>query len=78
MGYTLPRFIAMLVKNSILWSPEFWEDREVMNYAKPLRCPKPVVKYPDGKIKLGYNISTRTNGVDKPRWPEDLMTPVVT
>jgi len=37
----------------------------------------PVLTFPDEKVKLGYNVSTRGNGVDQPRWPEDLMTEIV-
>ena len=28
-------------------------------------------------VRSGYNVGTRSNGVDQPRWPEDLMMEIV-
>jgi hypothetical protein len=33
----------------------------------------PVLKFPEGKVKLGFQVGTRGNGVDQPKWPEDLL-----
>ncbi|KAL1621126.1 hypothetical protein SLS54_005620 [Diplodia seriata] len=87
MLYTIPRFLAMMMKNSshVLFKPEFFEERPSGYLGHPIRTPKPVAKFevadgvPDEqRVKLGFNVSTRTNGVDQPRWPEDLMTEIVT
>tara|TARA_R110002003_G_scaffold228_14_gene16690 strand:+ start:4974 stop:6449 length:1476 start_codon:yes stop_codon:yes gene_type:complete len=79
MGYTLPRFLQMLQTNSndILFKPEFFEVRHSGAIGKDVRGVKPIVQYPDGKVELRYNVGTRGNGVDQPRWPADLMTEVV-
>jgi hypothetical protein len=79
MGYTLPRFLQMLQKNSasILFNPDFFELRYSGAIGKDVRCIKPIVSYPDGEVELKYNIGTRGNGVDQPRWPEDLTTEIV-
>jgi hypothetical protein len=79
MGYTLSRFLQMLQKNSAstLFNPDFFELRHSGAIGKDVQCIKPIVRYPDGKVELGYNIGTRGNGVDQPRWPNDLMTEVV-
>jgi hypothetical protein len=79
MSYTLPRFLAMLQKNSanVLFKPEFFEIRHSGAIGKDVRVVKPIVQYPDGKVELKYNVGTRGNGVDMPRWPEDLMSEVV-
>ena len=29
---------------------------------------------PGKKIQLGFQVGARTNGVDMPRWPENLLT----
>jgi hypothetical protein len=79
MSYTLPRFMAMLQKNSadVLFKPEFFEIRHSGAIGKDVRVVRPIVQYPDGKVQLKYNVGTRGNGVDAPRWPEDLMSEVV-
>jgi hypothetical protein len=79
MGYTLPRFLQMLQKNAAktLFNPDFFELRHSGAIGKDVHCIKPIVRYPDGKVELGYNIGTRGNGVDQPKWPDNLMTEVV-
>jgi hypothetical protein len=69
----------MLQKNSanVLFKPEFFEIRHSGAIGKDVRVVKPIVQYPDGKVELKYNVGTRGNGVDMPRWPEDLMSEVV-
>ncbi|KLJ05326.1 hypothetical protein EMPG_11198 [Blastomyces silverae] len=79
MSYTLPKFLNMLKTNAgtKFFDPEFYEDRESKCLGKVIRTVKPVLQFPDGMVELMYNIGTRTNGVDQPRWPKDLMTEVV-
>ncbi|KAF3032665.1 hypothetical protein E8E12_004090 [Didymella heteroderae] len=79
MGYTLPRFMQMLKANAgdVVLRPEFFENRYSGAIGKDILCPKPIIQYPGGKVELKYNVGTRGNGVDQPRWPEDLMTEVV-
>ena len=79
MGYTLPRFLHMLGTNSseILFKPDFFEMRHSGAIGKDVKAVKPIVQYPGGKVELKYNVGTRGNGVDQPRWPLDLMTEVV-
>ncbi|KAF2751320.1 CoA-transferase family III [Sporormia fimetaria CBS 119925] len=80
MAYTLPRFLAMLKTNSgsVVFNPNFFEKRHSGAIGKDIMCPKPVIRFPQGPVQLKYNVGTRTNGVDQARWPEDLMTEVVT
>jgi crotonobetainyl-CoA:carnitine CoA-transferase CaiB-like acyl-CoA transferase len=77
MGYTAPHYMKMFEKQGLL-NLESFEVREsgAVGGLK-IRCPKPVLKFPGGVVKPGYNVGTRGNGVDEPRWPEDLMTEVV-
>jgi hypothetical protein len=79
MGYTLPRFMEMLKVNAgdVVLHPDFFERRYSGAIGKDVLCPKPIVQYPGGKVVLKYNIGTRGNGVDQPRWPEDLMVEIV-
>jgi hypothetical protein len=79
MGYTLPRFLQMLQTNAsnILLRPDFFQIRHSGAIQKDVKTVKPIVQYPEGKVKLRYNVGTRGNGVDQPRWPEDLMTEIV-
>jgi hypothetical protein len=79
MGYTLPRFMEMLKVNAgdVVLHPDFFERRYSGAIGKDVLCPKPIVQYPGGKVVLKYNIGTHGNGVDQPRWPEDLMVEIV-
>ncbi|MCJ1447201.1 MAG: hypothetical protein MMC23_007711 [Stictis urceolatum] len=79
MGITLPVFYGMLMKSSgdVLFRPEFFEDVMQGALGIEMRKMKSVLQYVAGEVKTGYNVGTRGNGVDQPRWPEDLMTEVV-
>ena len=79
MGYTLPAYFGMLQANSskTLFQPEFFETRDAKNIGKHIRAVKPIADFTAGAVELGYNVGTRTNGVDKPRWPNDLTVEIV-
>jgi hypothetical protein len=77
MNYMIPRYIEMIMKNSKIISPSFFEDRESKAIGTIVRTPKPVIKYDNDQVQLKYNVGTRGNGKDAPRWPVDLMTEVV-
>ncbi|KAF8242556.1 CoA-transferase family III [Wilcoxina mikolae CBS 423.85] len=75
----LQAYMYLLKKNAgtILFNPEFFQERETRALGIKLRMPKPVLQFPQGEVELGYNVGTRGNGVDKPVWPEDLSTEIV-
>jgi len=79
MLYSIPRMMAMLQgrHKDVLFREDFFEDREAKNRGVKIRTVKPILTFPNGEIKLGYNVGTRPNGIDKPHWPEDLLTEVV-
>jgi hypothetical protein len=86
MEYTIPIMIKGLVENSggvgakRLFKPEFFEERKaeaLHGKGKKIKVVKPILDFKDGKVKPGYNVSTRGNGVDAAKWPEDLMVHVV-
>lgn len=78
--------LAMLFKVMVLLkknSPELFDDshfeiRHPSHLNISYRTVKPVLQFPDGLVKPGFMVGTRGNGVDKPRWPEDLKTEVIT
>jgi crotonobetainyl-CoA:carnitine CoA-transferase CaiB-like acyl-CoA transferase len=80
MGHTLPRYLQMLHKNSSekVMRADFFENRDAKTVGKKIRTVKPVAQFVNGKVELGFNVGTRTNGVDKPRWPKDLSVEIVT
>jgi len=80
MGSSIPSYLMMLAENSrdIVLRPEFFETVEVKTIGKKVRKVKPIAQFSGGKVELGYNVGTRTNGVDKPRWPNDLTVEIVT
>jgi len=79
MQYTLPRYMKMLFENSgsVLFKPDFFEMRHAGAIGKDVKGVKPIIQYPKENVKLGYNVGTRGNGVDKPAWPKNLLTEVV-
>jgi hypothetical protein len=79
MCYTIPRYLRMLKPYSagILFRPEFFELRHSSAIGKEVKCVGPVVRYPQGNVVLGFDVGTRGNRVDKPRWPKDLLTEIV-
>jgi hypothetical protein len=61
-----------------LFQKEFLDIRECSALGGlKMRVVKPVIEFPDGGVRPGFNVSTRGNGVDQPCWPEDLSTEVV-
>ncbi|OQV06040.1 hypothetical protein CLAIMM_10678 [Cladophialophora immunda] len=78
MNYTIPRYIEMMRKDKTVLNPDFFEKRASGALGGLLfRSPRPVLQFPPGTVRLGYNVGTRGNGVDEAWWPEDLMTEVV-
>ena len=61
----------------VLFKPEFFERRRSRAVGHEFVQLKPVAQFRDGKVELGYNVGTRTNGVDVAKWPEDLGVEVV-
>ena len=62
-----------------LFKPEFFEDRSAPGILgeKKFRHVKSVTKWPVGTVEPGFRIGTRGNGVDAPRWPDDLTVEVI-
>ncbi|PPQ67239.1 hypothetical protein CVT24_011558 [Panaeolus cyanescens] len=69
--------ISALRGGKRIFNPEFFEVRENKAIGKEVKRVKPILKFVDGGVELGYNVGFRGNGVDKARWPEDLMVEVV-
>ena len=79
MQYLLPEMIGRLVKYSkdILFRPEFYEQRESKAVGHTFVQVAPIARFKDGEVELRYNVGTRTNGVDKAVWPDDLSVEIV-
>lgn len=79
MGYTIPRLLGMLAKNSKdkVLKEEYFEDRESKVLGVKIRSVKPILQMQKGTVKFGYNVGTRGNGIDQPRWPNDLSVEIV-
>lgn len=81
MGRTIPALLTMLKENSgdVVFNPKFFEERDAkaINDTLKIRAVKPIIQYAEEKVKLQYNVSTRGNGRDQPRWPQDLSVEVV-
>lgn len=76
---TIPEYVKMLKSNSAdrVYRPDNFQVLHSRQMNLDFKVPKPVLQFPSGEVQLGYNIGTRTNGVDLPKWPEDLNVEVV-
>ncbi|KAJ9645541.1 hypothetical protein H2204_001121 [Knufia peltigerae] len=80
MNYTLREYFGMILQKSggmPLLDPSFFEDRENKAVGSVFRTVKPIIKFDDDEVVLKYNVGTRGNGRDAPKWPEDLTTEIV-
>lgn len=79
MSSLIPAYVDMLKANSA--DRVFCADNFYSLHSKHLgvdiKCPKPVLQFPAHEVELRYNVGTRTNGVDQPKWPEDLSVETV-
>ncbi|KAL6230139.1 hypothetical protein BDW75DRAFT_248920 [Aspergillus navahoensis] len=75
----LPKMLGSLAQNSAsaLFRPDFFEVRYSKAIDRHFKAVKPILTFPGGEVSLRYNVGTRTNGQDAPRWPEDLLTEVI-
>lgn len=78
MQYTLPRMFELLHEydSETLFNPKFFERRESGAVGHTFLQVKPVASFEDD-VELKYNVGTRGNGVDAPKWPEDLSVEIV-
>jgi hypothetical protein len=79
MSYTIPKMLELVRTNSeeTVFKKEFFEQREAKNLKTTFVAVKPVAQFPGGEVELRYNVGTRGNGVDQPRWPKDLSVQIV-
>lgn len=80
MTYMLPKVFGQVFKNSagVLLKPSHFTQYPIKNMGgKVIKYPGPVIRFPGKEVELGYNVGTRTNGVDLPYWPKDLSVEVV-
>lgn len=78
MGRLLPLYFEMLVTSAPhLFDPSFFEVRDAKAVGCQIRTVKPIVQWKSGIVKPGFQVSARRNGIDQPRWPEDLMVELV-
>jgi hypothetical protein len=78
MGRLLPIYFEMLQESAPhLFDQEFFEVREAKAVGCQVRTVKPVVQWTDGVVKPGFQVGARRNGIDQPRWPEDLLVELV-
>ncbi|KAF9256351.1 CoA-transferase family III [Marasmius fiardii PR-910] len=78
MGVTIPAMLQLLKKNSPgLFDPSFFELRENGALGVKVKTIKPVLQFPEGKVKPRFNVGSRPNGTDEAKWPQDLMTEVI-
>lgn len=78
MIITIPRLLQPLAaEQSIIFSEDHFEVRQNKAIGVPIYTVKPILGFPQGVVQLGYNIGSRGNGIDAPRWPENLLEEIV-
>lgn len=61
----------------VLLHPSFFEQRRSAAVGSSFIKVKPIAQFQDERVQLNYNVGCRGNGVDQPRWPDDLTLEVV-
>lgn len=79
MQTMLAAMMPIIMKNS---ASTLFKSNHFMTYyckylEKDVKIVAPILQFPQGEVKPGYSVGTRTNGVDMPRWPTDLTVEVV-
>ncbi|KAK1758843.1 CAIB/BAIF family protein [Echria macrotheca] len=82
MLYTIPRVLTGISKDveaskRLFPSQFFVKERPVSLRGKEMLYVAPVLQFPQGEVKPGFDIGTRGNAVDDARWPEDMNVQVV-
>ena len=78
MGMMVPLYIGKLEKTApYLFDEEFFEIRDAKAVGAQIRTVKPILRWTDGLVQPGFQVGVRRNGMDKAKWPEDLMTELV-
>ena len=73
MQYLLPKMLGSLKEHDedVLFKKQYFETRRSGAVEHEFVLVKPIAQW-EGKVRLGFNVGTRSNGVDEARWPEDL------
>jgi hypothetical protein len=70
--------MEMLQQNSPhIFDPKFFEARTSDAIDAVIRTVRPVIEFHQDEVELRYNVGTRGNGKDQPRWPENLQVEIV-
>ncbi|KXJ87105.1 CoA-transferase family III domain-containing protein [Microdochium bolleyi] len=79
MQYTLPATMQLIMKSSAarLLKPDHFTTYYAKSIGKPIKIVAPVLRFPGGEVEPGFQVGTRTNGVDEPYWPDDLLVETV-
>ncbi|KAF8151903.1 CoA-transferase family III domain-containing protein [Pholiota molesta] len=74
----LPIFVQLLMQNNApSFNPIFLETRDNKAIGVPVGAVQPIFIFAQQLVKPRFNIGSRGNGADKPRWPEDLLTEII-
>lgn len=76
MLYTLPRVVGTLIKSSgaSIMRPNFFTKYHPRHIGKDMVIVAPILRFPNGEVEPRFDIGTRGNGVDQPKWPKDLLS----
>lgn len=72
----LPLIHILKETNAPIFKDGYFERRENPGVI-PMRTVKPILTFPEGVVKPGFQVGSRPNGVDKPTWPADLTAPEI-
>ncbi|KXN81477.1 hypothetical protein AN958_04558 [Leucoagaricus sp. SymC.cos] len=78
MGITIPACLQWLrEKKTPMFDEKYFEVRENAALGIGVKTIKPVLNFVEGGVEVGYNVGSRPNGMDAPKWPANLLTEVV-
>jgi hypothetical protein len=76
---TFPEMVNLFHEHSedVLFNPSFFDETRSAAVGTTFIKVKPIARYSSEVVQLKYNVGCRGNGVDQPRWPENLSVEVV-
>lgn len=81
MQHQLPRALAGLARGpgaARLLRPAFFTRYDAAAIGgRTLQIVAPILRFPGGEVRPGFDVGTRGNGRDDARWPADLDVEVV-
>ncbi|KXN81823.1 Succinate--hydroxymethylglutarate CoA-transferase [Leucoagaricus sp. SymC.cos] len=78
MGVTIPAYLKVFYeKKTPVFYENYLEIRKNGALGVNIKTIRPILNFVEGVVEPGYNVGSRPNGTDVPKWPVNLLTEVI-